>query len=204
MSLPDGPYHTGPQVLCISCTQPGCRHFFKSHGGHTVHIQSAHPVPTPPHSPPSQQYTSEQVSTSPSPVLRTSPLPPPSPLNLPAEIDEDGWEKENFDVDNPPVPSDDNEPDTDIEFYGPQDGYYRCYHPKLTALPCDRHGNPLPPGTPPITQANNEDWFPYSNQLQFEMAEFLYLKCQMLASKIDTLLDLWAVSLYPHGAEPPF
>ena len=30
------------------------------------------------------------------------------------------------------------------------------------------------------------------------------MKCQMSASKIDALLDLWASSLYPHGTQPPF
>lgn len=30
------------------------------------------------------------------------------------------------------------------------------------------------------------------------------MTCQMPAAKIDTLLDLWMSSLYPHGAQPPF
>ena len=35
-------------------------------------------------------------------------------------------------------------------------------------------------------------------------AKFLYTKCQILASKIDALLDIWASLLYLHSAQPPF
>ncbi|KAF8133246.1 hypothetical protein EV363DRAFT_1397483 [Boletus edulis] len=92
-----------------------------------------------------------------------------------------------------------------MQFYGLHDKYYRRHHSKLTALPCDEHSNLLPPGTPPAASVNDQNnWFPYDNQVQFETAEFLYSKCHLSANKIDTLLDLWAASLYPHGAEPPF
>ncbi|KAG8215365.1 hypothetical protein J3R82DRAFT_8962 [Butyriboletus roseoflavus] len=67
------------------------------------------------------------------------------------------------------------------------------------------HGEFLENGAPPPVQVNNpQSWFPYDSQLQFETAKFLYTKCQMLAPKIDALLDLWASSLYPYGAQPPF
>ena len=63
----------------------------------------------------------------------------------------------------------------------------------------------LAPGTPPPVNANNpHDWYPYKSQLQFEMAEFLFSWCQMSVPKMDALLDLWASSLYPHQAQPPF
>ncbi|KAF8419962.1 hypothetical protein L210DRAFT_3615588 [Boletus edulis BED1] len=92
-----------------------------------------------------------------------------------------------------------------MQFYGPHDKYYRRHHSKLTALPCDEHGNLLPPGTPPAASVNDQNnWFPYDNQVQFKTTEFLYSKCHLSANKIDALLDLWAASLYPHGAEPPF
>ena len=73
------------------------------------------------------------------------------------------------------------------------------------AQPCNEHGEFLENGAPPPVQVNDpRSWFLYSSQLQFETAEFLYTKCQMSASKIDALLDLWASSLYPHGVRPPF
>ncbi|KAF8431821.1 hypothetical protein L210DRAFT_3614448 [Boletus edulis BED1] len=52
-------------------------------------------------------------------------------------------------------------------------------------------------GTPPAASVNDQNnWFPYDNQVQFETAEFLYSKCHLSANKIDALLDLWAASLY--------
>ncbi|KAF8545768.1 hypothetical protein OG21DRAFT_1528267 [Imleria badia] len=117
-----------------------------------------------------------------------SPSPPPSPSPS-DEIDDNGWAKEDFDEASG-LPQD-PEPDPNMRFYGPRDEYYRHYHPQLSALLCDPHGNFLPPGAPsPAHVNNNDNWFPYKNQLQFETAEFLYSKCQ--------------ISLYPHGAEPPF
>jgi len=69
------------------------------------------------------------------------------------------------------------------------------------AQPCNEHGEFLENGTPPSVWVNDpQNWFPYDSQLQFETVEFLYTKCQMSAMKIDALLDLWASSLYPHGA----
>ncbi|KAF8441008.1 hypothetical protein L210DRAFT_3612177 [Boletus edulis BED1] len=192
------PYRTNPQVLQIPCTQPGCKHFFRSLRGRTTHIRSAHPVLTPPPNPLSLPGSPERFS----PLHFPSPSPPPSPSPS-DEIDDDGWAKEDFDEASG-LPQD-PEPDPNMRFYGPRDEYYRHYHPQLSALPCDPHGNFLPPGAPPPAHVNNnDDWFPYKNQLQFETAEFLYSKCQMSATKINALLDLWASSLYPHGAEPPF
>ena len=76
---------------------------------------------------------------------------------------------------------------------------------RTLALLCDEYSNFIQPGAPPPTHVNNKDnWFPYGSQLQFKIAEFLYLKYQMSATRIDTLLDLWASSLYPYGGEPPF
>lgn len=69
------------------------------------------------------------------------------------------------------------------------------------------HGYDLPPNTPPPPHnphADPEDWAPYETRLAFETAELLYVRNQMSAGDIDTLLRLWAASLAEHGAEPPF
>lgn len=87
-----------------------------------------------------------------------------------------------------------------------------AFIPRLTQLkpwhvgqPCSEDGDFLLPGTPPPMKENDPtNWFPYDSQLQFETAQFLFTKCQMSASKVDALLDLWASSLYSHGAGPPF
>ena len=72
---------------------------------------------------------------------------------------------------------------------------------------CDIDGNHLPQNTPPPLQhcdANPDDWTPYQNRLQFELAEFLFKRNQMSGGDIDILLNLWGASLAEHSDEPPF
>ncbi|KAG1729901.1 hypothetical protein EDB19DRAFT_1641622, partial [Suillus lakei] len=67
-------------------------------------------------------------------------------------------------------------------------------------------GNFLPLGTPPcpLAEQSPDDWAPFCNCTEFEMAEFLYSCAQMSALNINTLLDLWATSLLKHNDHPPF
>jgi hypothetical protein len=60
----------------------------------------------------------------------------------------------------------------------------------------------VPP--PKYTDAADVDWTPYSNRIDFEFAEFVFRQNQMSADHIDTLLDLWAASLFKHDDHPPF
>jgi hypothetical protein len=76
--------------------------------------------------------------------------------------------------------------------------------------PCDSLGNDLPPGTPPPPYTSHEngdaihnDWHPFNNRAQFEIADFLYQRNQMPGAQIDVLFDLWAAS-GDDGTEPPF
>jgi len=98
----------------------------------------------------------------------------------------------------------------------------RIYHPKLDGKSmsflhatklilclgwiCDEDGNDIPLDTPPPPRGSNEpdDWFPYDDRIQFEIADFLFRQNQMSASHINLLLSLWAASLAVHGDEPPF
>jgi len=210
-------------ILQYPCSFPGCRRFFKTLGGRKKHIRSAHPILSPPRvpSPPASPRSSIRSSRSPS--------LPPTQIHADQQSNQDGWDGEDFgppphspppDHHGPqgPAPSEEN-----TQFFGPGDKYYRYYHPKLTGQkllslsgvyltselstgqPCDENGVFLAPGTPPPVNANNpHDWYPYESQLQFETAEFLFSRCQMSAPKMDALLDLWASSLYPHQAQPPF
>ncbi|KAF8508678.1 hypothetical protein BU17DRAFT_77929 [Hysterangium stoloniferum] len=66
---------------------------------------------------------------------------------------------------------------------------------------------PFPPGCPPNPNKNNaqpDDWSPYKNRAQFELAELLYSKGQMLAGNIDQLMKIWAMHGDEHGEESPF
>jgi hypothetical protein len=72
---------------------------------------------------------------------------------------------------------------------------------------CDESGNALPPDIPPAPRDSDKgpnDWTPYDNRLQFEVADFLFRRNQMSAGDINFLLSLWAASLAIHSDEPPF
>lgn len=51
-----------------------------------------------------------------------------------------------------------------------------------------------------------DEWFPYRNRVEFELADFLYKTNQMPQSHINTLMGLWASSLHENdpALEPPF
>lgn len=72
--------------------------------------------------------------------------------------------------------------------------------------PCDSLGKFLPVGAPPAPREQRapNDWAPFHNRLQFELADFLYTRNQMPAKQIDTLLDIWAESLRDAGGRPLF
>lgn len=74
------------------------------------------------------------------------------------------------------------------------------------ALPCDSEGNFLPPGAPPPPQATalQGDWTPFDSGVQFKLAELLYVRAQVSAANIDTLLEIWAQSLAEADGLAPF
>nr|VWP00509.1 Transcriptional repressor TUP1 [Ganoderma boninense] len=79
----------------------------------------------------------------------------------------------------------------------------REYHDRISGRPCDAQGNILEAGTAPtISTPSSDDWAPYKDRLQFEVADLLYTDEQMSGGNIDKLLELWAASLLPH--DPPF
>ncbi|KIJ58700.1 hypothetical protein HYDPIDRAFT_33914 [Hydnomerulius pinastri MD-312] len=72
--------------------------------------------------------------------------------------------------------------------------------------PCSLDGEFLPAGAPPPppeAKANN-DWSPYRNRVEFELAELLFTCIQMSGNHVDALLDLWAATLAKHDDHPPF
>jgi hypothetical protein len=72
---------------------------------------------------------------------------------------------------------------------------------------CDESGNGLPPDVPPVPRDSDKgpnDWTPYDNRLQFEVADFIFRRNQMSAGDVNFLLNLWAASLAIHSSEPPF
>ncbi|KAF8152242.1 hypothetical protein B0H34DRAFT_110690 [Crassisporium funariophilum] len=82
----------------------------------------------------------------------------------------------------------------------------KTFHPGLNAIPCDQDGEPVDPNLPPASQTrpNDGDWAPYTDEVQFKTADFLYRRVEMSAPNIDYLLELWALSLMKHGDLGPF
>ncbi|KAG1759537.1 hypothetical protein EDD22DRAFT_955790 [Suillus occidentalis] len=83
------------------------------------------------------------------------------------------------------------------EFFSAGDHLYRNYHPSLTSHSCDPEGNFLPPGAlpSPLSEKSTNDWTPYQDHLEFELANYIFTKNQTPAAQINHLLDLWAASL---------
>ncbi|KAG2110399.1 uncharacterized protein F5147DRAFT_745329 [Suillus discolor] len=78
-------------------------------------------------------------------------------------------------------------------------GVTRTYHPNIN--------DDIPPNTPPPPRPSNrgpDNWTPYANRVDFEVADFLYRRNQMLGGDIDFIFNLWAASLAAHGETPPF
>jgi Plavaka transposase len=72
---------------------------------------------------------------------------------------------------------------------------------------CDEHGNNIPLNTPLPPHPSDcgpDNWTPYNNQVQFEVADFLYCHNQMSGGDINFVLNLWAASLAAHDDTPPF
>lgn len=72
-------------------------------------------------------------------------------------------------------------------------------------LPCDSQGNFLPEGAPPPPwdRPPTDDYSPFKNRADFELADLIFRKDQMSASSINELLEIWAATL-PENQDPPF
>ncbi|KAG1837384.1 hypothetical protein C8R48DRAFT_622854 [Suillus tomentosus] len=173
----------GFNALRLPCTKPGCNRWFKNKSGLTQHTNAIHSV-----------FTS---STAPSHLPQSNRSP--SPL-FDANINTEEYDGANSNEEYCAATPGPVQPPA--EFFGAGDRLYRNYHPNLTAQPCDSEGNFLPPETPPppLSDKAPDDWTPYSDRLEFELADYIFAKNQTPAAQIDHLLDIWAASLIRGGA----
>lgn len=76
----------------------------------------------------------------------------------------------------------------------------------VSGQPCDSEGNFLAEDVPPLpyTDTSRNDWSPYGNRLEFEMADFLFTKSQSSSREIDFLMDAFTAFGYEFGTTPPF
>ncbi|KAJ2925637.1 hypothetical protein H1R20_g11456, partial [Candolleomyces eurysporus] len=168
-----------PKLLCPFAEQ-GCSQSFKDRGGLTNHVRTYHRnlnlVETP--QAPAQDSSPEASSPTHSPTPPVSPAPSPG---APFEGRFHG-----------PSPS-------------PEPTEARTCHPKLTGIPTDENGDPLPPDAPPPPRFDAEDpWFPFKDEGGFRLADFLFCKEEMSAKKIDHLLEIWALDKAKHNDLAPF
>ncbi|KAJ6609407.1 hypothetical protein B0H10DRAFT_2225936 [Mycena sp. CBHHK59/15] len=124
-------------------------------------------------------------------IVSESTAPVPSPPHSPQQSNH------NLDDEPPPI-----SPTVSEELLRPQ----KNYHPFLNACPCDEHGTFLPDGAPPQPRntAAADDWTPFDDKVQFELANFLFRKVQMSSKNIDQLLEMWALSMMKHEDLGPF
>ncbi|KAF5331240.1 hypothetical protein D9611_013145 [Ephemerocybe angulata] len=157
----------------------GCSKRFKHRGALTNHFRMYHRNPN--LVPPSSRSRSPSPEGSP---------PPDEPIPL---QDANNTQEEQPQQETVPTPNLKN----------------KTYHYKLTGIPTDEYGDPLPPGTPPPPRtddldADEQDWFPFSGESEFRLADFLYRDEEMSASKINHLLEIWALDKSKQDAFAPF
>ncbi|KAG1801316.1 hypothetical protein EV424DRAFT_1545429 [Suillus variegatus] len=198
-------------LLQLPCLAPGCARWFRNQSGLTQHRCSHHsnlPAPgpppqdliSPPQLPPPHDHPQQSLSPEFHPRYFS---PPPQDFSLPP-----------LGFSQPPQPSPPTLPepthedsnDADAEFTDESERYYRMHHSVLNRRPCTADGEFVPHGTPPppIPQKAPDNWSPYRNRIEFEVAEFAFKKCHMSAKNLDFLCDLIAASLAKHHDTPPF
>ncbi|KAJ6631895.1 hypothetical protein B0H10DRAFT_2172192 [Mycena sp. CBHHK59/15] len=165
----------------ICCPFPGCPKIVKSRKGLTYPVASTHQNPN----------VVPRAAGGTVGAGHPSPSPPVSPQSQMGD-----WEDPV--PNNPPTPP---SPPPDLP---PRS--QKNYHPFLNGRPCDENSAFLPDGTPPPprTRAPTDDWSPYKDSVQFNVADFLFRKVQMSSKNIDYLLELWALSLMKHEDLGPF
>ncbi|KAH7905684.1 hypothetical protein BJ138DRAFT_1138203 [Hygrophoropsis aurantiaca] len=170
----------------LPCTYPGCRRYFKNQSGLTQHLNSplthAHLQTLHNQLPHSNNYV---------PVDANIENAPPDDVMM-----DDGFQPQSS-----PPRSSQSSPNPKRQTGD--------YHEELDRKPCDENGTFIDPLTPPTprTSRTSDDWTPYRNCAEFELAEFLFTRNQMPAGQINTLMDLIKVLLLQKGdndLKPPF
>lgn len=74
--------------------------------------------------------------------------------------------------------------------------------------PCDAEGNDLPPHAPPAcpppTATSSNPWYPFSDRIEFDFANFHFVKCQNSEDKINEALDMWTAQVLATGGQAPW
>lgn len=198
--MPRGSQRKCKLSRALPCTVSGCPQRFLSVHSCTYHIRSCHPL------------VADTAAKSRTEQLPGSPSPPPLDhedfqpyLPTPTNNQADG--------DNIPQPPTSTLSKTALRTYHPfLNGKYIIHLSpsnavlKLLALPCSILGQNLPPNTPPPprTTATQDDWSPYEDAVQFQVADFAFRSATLSATNINVMLETWALSLMKHNENGPF
>ncbi|KAH7924426.1 hypothetical protein BV22DRAFT_1047450, partial [Leucogyrophana mollusca] len=165
-------------------------------------MHTAHPdySPVPPAAQQPSHNTRPSLPTQPTPP----PLSPPPPISPPQfSPQRDYPHHARYDS----TRTDQSSDGPDAEFVDASKHLYRTYHPYLNGQPCTAAvRRPLHPRSPPppAPEKSPDDWTPYRNRIEFELAELLFKRSHMSTSSMDVLFDLWAATLAKHDDVPPF
>lgn len=192
------------KAALFHCRFPGCYKVCRSAGGLTQHQTTCQFNPE-------NQYRFSPVARTPSPFPWETMLPhTPQRQSAPPEV--------------PPTPSNPTPQHSRWKTEGRSGVYVRkhpyldghsyfsrinfVYLPFLTGIPCDIDGYDLPPHTPPPPPEpkDPDDYFPFLNEEEFQLADFFFSRVQMSAGNISLLMDLWAAHQQSDNAtpNPPF
>ncbi|KAG1890667.1 uncharacterized protein F5891DRAFT_1197879 [Suillus fuscotomentosus] len=172
-----------PKINRLICQFPNCKRVFQNKSGLTQHIHTKHPLPP---------QTQEELNQT---------APPAGPSFIPPR-EHSPTQAENWGIN-----------EQDEAGFVPEEGtwvdmgrLFQTFHPHMTARKSDVNGTFIDQDAPllPRTDAPSTDWTPYNDRVKFKTAEFLFTCNQMSTKQIDTLLDLWAVTLIKHNNAPPF
>ncbi|KAG1894965.1 uncharacterized protein F5891DRAFT_1130757 [Suillus fuscotomentosus] len=172
-----------PKINRLVCQFPNFKRVFRNKSGLTQHIHAKHPLPP---------QTQEELNRM---ALPAGPGFIPPRQHSPTQAENQGIDEQ------------------DDTGFVPEEGtwvdmgrLFQTFHPHMTGCKCDVNGTFIDQDAPPLprTDTPSTDWMPYNDRVEFETAEFLFTCNQMSTKQIDTLLDLWAVTLIKHNDAPPF
>ncbi|KAG2117733.1 hypothetical protein DEU56DRAFT_874097 [Suillus clintonianus] len=194
-------HNLGRPQPTLPCLVTGCIRRFYNRSGRTTHMQSQHPLASEEPDVPSSHHSSSESSSRRSQSSRpgtghaatsSARMHSRSPTQTSAGDEQ---------LEAP------GSRDDQMEFDLPESNGRGTYHPNINGRICDEHGDDIPPNTPPPPRPSNrgpDNWTPYANRVEFEVADFLYRRNQMSGGDIDFIFNLWAASLAAHGETPPF
>ncbi|EAU93525.2 hypothetical protein CC1G_02755 [Coprinopsis cinerea okayama7 len=169
----------------LPCPFPRCKERFKTDYGRTNHVRAKH-----------ASLAGHQMPAAPSPAASRRSC---SPVSSEGGLSPNGWDNHGHEhipqsSPSPPPPQ------------APRPKLKRKRIPFLQGIPCSINGDPLPSDTPPPPRytPDSTDWTPFDGELQFNLTDFLYRRVEMSQANINTLLEMWALSLMQHGSTGPF